>query len=67
MTDSLMTVKDVAKYLKVEESTIYTWAKDGRIPGIKLGHFWRFKKDDIDRWLEENKRDEGRNGSAPGS
>jgi len=53
MTDSLMTVEDVAKYLKVEESTIYTWANQEKIPAIKISHFWRFKKGSIDQWLEE--------------
>ena len=53
MADSLMTVEEVAKYLKVEESTIYTWANQGKIPAIKISHFWRFKKEDIDKWLEE--------------
>jgi len=57
MTDSLMTVEEVAKYLKVEQSTIYTWAKEGKIPGIKIGRFWRFKEEDIDKWLEQRKNE----------
>ena len=56
MADTLMTVEEVAKYLKVEESTVYTWAKLRKIPAIKIGRFWRFKKEDIDRWLEERKK-----------
>ena len=56
MADSLITVQEMAKYLKVEESTIYTWAKDGKLPGIKIGRFWRFKKEDINKWLEEKKK-----------
>ncbi len=55
MVDPLMTVGEVAQYLKVEESTIYTWANQGKIPAIKIGHFWRFRKEDIDKWLEERK------------
>lgn len=57
MADCLMTVEEVAKYLKVEQSTIYTWAKEGKIPAIKIGRFWRFKKEDIDKWLEERKNE----------
>ena len=53
MTDSLMVAEEVAKYLKVEESTIYTWANQEKIPAIKIGHFWRFKKEDIEQWLKE--------------
>ena len=52
-----MTVEEVAKYLKVEQSTIYTWAKIGKIPAIKIGRFWRFKKEDIDKWLEKRKNE----------
>jgi len=57
MADSLMTVEEVAKYLKVEQSTIYTWAKEGKLPSIKVGRFWRFKKEDIDKWLEDLKNE----------
>ncbi len=57
MADSLMTVEEVAKYLKVEESTIYTWARKGKIPAIKVGHFWRLKKEDIDKWLDKRKNE----------
>lgn len=57
MTDALMTVEEVAKYLKVEESTVYTWARKRNIPAIKIGRFWRFRKEDIDRWLEERKNE----------
>ena len=55
MADSLMTVEEVAKYLRVEESTVYTWAREGEIPAIKVGHFWRLKKQDIDEWLEKKR------------
>ena len=56
MADSLITVQEMAKYLKVEESTIYAWAKEGKLPGIKMGRFWRFKKKDINKWMEEKKK-----------
>ena len=55
MTDTLMTVEEVAKYLKIQESTVYTWARQRKVPAIKIGSFWRFRKEDIDRWLEERK------------
>ena len=58
MDDSLTTVEEVAKYLKVEESTVYTWAKKGKLPGMKVGRFWRFKKEDINEWLEEKRKKE---------
>lgn len=49
----LMTVEDVASYLRVAERTIYDWAQKGDIPCGKLGASWRFRRSDIDKWLEE--------------
>ena len=48
----LMTVEDVASYLRVAERTIYDWAQKGDIPCGKLGASWRFRRTDIDKWLE---------------
>lgn len=49
----LMTVEDVASYLRVAERTIYDWAQKGDIPCGKLGASWRFRRADIDQWLAE--------------
>ena len=53
MDSDLMTVEDVAGYLRVAERTIYDWAQKGEIPCGKLGSSWRFRKTDIDQWLAE--------------
>lgn len=47
----IMTIEDVADYLRVSEQTVYDWAQKGELPGGKLGDDWRFKRDDIERWL----------------
>ena len=47
----LMTVREVAKYLRVKPSTIYEWAKDGKIPAAKVGRLWRFHREEIDAWV----------------
>jgi len=53
----IMTVKEVASYLKMKPVTIYKLAKEGRIPAFRVASFWRFKKDLIDKWLaDESKR-----------
>lgn len=53
MTDSdVMTLEEVAAYLKVTPQTIYTWAQEKRIPAAKLGKEWRFKRSVIDRWFD---------------
>lgn len=56
-SERLMTLQDVAEYLQIKERTIYSWVQNGKIPGFKLGNTWRFKREDIDLWIEERKRD----------
>ena len=52
MNGGLMTIEDLAGYLKVTRRTIYDWLKQNKIPAIKLIGQWRFKRDKIDAWLE---------------
>ena len=47
----ILTIDEVAEYLRVKKRTIYDWAKKGKIPAIKTVGQWRFKKDQIDGWL----------------
>jgi PTS system nitrogen regulatory IIA component len=53
INQSLMTITELAGYLKVTRRTVYEWLKNGKIPAVKLVGQWRFKKDKIDQWLEE--------------
>ena len=48
----IMTVEEVAKYLKVKAQTVYKWAQQGQIPGTKLGKEWRFRKRILDEWID---------------
>jgi len=50
----LMTVEEVARYLRVTKKTLYRLLKQGRIPATKVGHQWRFDKNSIDEWLHQN-------------
>jgi excisionase family DNA binding protein len=52
--EDIMTLEEVAKYLKVKPQTIYAWAQDGKIPAAKLGKEWRFRKSIIDIWFNEH-------------
>ena len=54
--DTILTLEEVAKYLKVSERTIVDWATNGKIPGGKLGNSWRFRQGDIDNWINEKLR-----------
>jgi len=55
MNDQIMTLKEVAEYLKLAEKTTYRLAAGGKLPGFKVGGSWRFKRVDIEQWIEENK------------
>jgi PTS system nitrogen regulatory IIA component len=52
--DEIMTIEEVAKYLKLKPQTIYTWAQKGKIPAAKLGKEWRFKRAVIDKWFNQH-------------
>ena len=52
--EEIMTLEEVAIYLKVKPQTIYTWAQEGKIPAAKLGKEWRFRRSVIDRWFNEH-------------
>lgn len=56
MSDQILTLKEVAEYLKLAEKTAYRLAAEGKLPGFKVGGSWRFKKVDIDQWIEEKKK-----------
>ena len=53
----IMTVKDLALYLKISEKTAYRFALEGKIPGFKVGSAWRFRKGEIDQWIEKQRKD----------
>ncbi len=53
--NDLVTIKDVAEFLKVAEKTIYRMAAEGKIPAYKVGGSWRFKRAEIEVWLEKQK------------
>ena len=50
--ESLMTIEEIASYLKVKKRTVYDWVKKGKIPAIKTVGQWRFKREKIDQWLD---------------
>lgn len=52
--NEIMTLEEVAAYLKVKPQTIYTWAQEKKIPAAKLGKEWRFKRSIIDEWFNQH-------------
>lgn len=53
MEDDILTIEEVAKYLRVSERTVYDWAQKGEIPAGKIGTVWRFKKTEIEKWVND--------------
>ena len=53
MTDEILTLKEVAEYLKLAEKTAYRLAAEGKLPGFKVGGSWRFKREEIEKWIAE--------------
>jgi PTS system nitrogen regulatory IIA component len=51
--NEILTIEEVATYLRLTPQTIYKWAQERKIPAAKLGKEWRFRKSIIDRWLDD--------------
>ena len=55
MTDSILTLPEVAVLLKVADKTVYTMAQRGQLPAFKVRGQWRFKRSDLEQWMEDQK------------
>lgn len=68
MADSpgnVLTIEELADYLKISKSTLYKLAQSGVLPGIKVGRHWRFHREAVDEWLKSHadqlKKEESKN------
>ncbi len=52
--NEIMTIEEVAAFLRMKPQTIYTWAQEKKIPAAKLGKEWRFKRSVINRWFNQH-------------
>lgn len=50
----IMTLDEVAQYLKAGKRTVYRLAAEGKLPAFKLGGTWRFRRSDLDAWIAAN-------------
>lgn len=57
METDIITIRELASYLKMAEKTLYRLAAEGAVPAFKVGASWRFRKSEIDKWIkgQENK------------
>ncbi len=64
MNTDIMTVREVAAYLKITEKTAYRLTAEGKIPGFKVGGAWRYRRTEIDTWIDRqsNVNDNGSRG-----
>ena len=58
MEHTIMTVREVAEYLRLSEAKVYRLVNEGQLPVVRLGKTWRFRKDLLDEWLAEQSRQE---------
>lgn len=54
---AVLTIDELAAYLRIPKSTLYKLVREGKIPSQKIGRHWRFGKQAIDRWLDDTRRD----------
>jgi len=55
MEDTFLTTEEVLEYLQVNLRTVYRLIKAGKIPAVRVGRQWRFRKRDIDAWLDSQR------------
>ncbi len=60
MTDEILTLKEVAEYLKLAEKTAYRLTAEGKLPGFKVGGSWRFKQSEIEAWIKKQLNQSGK-------
>jgi excisionase family DNA binding protein len=67
MDDVFLTTEEVLEYLQVNLRTVYRLIKAGKIPAVRVGRQWRFRKSDIDLWLEGQQTGTATRGGGTGS
>jgi len=55
MEDRWLSVEEIAAHLGVNRDTVYRWIEEKAMPGRKVGRHWKFKKAQVDRWVETGK------------
>jgi len=60
---ALLTIHELSQYLNIKRSTLYAWAAQGKIPHVKIHGLIRFKRDEVETWVESFQRED--EGKAP--
>ncbi len=51
MNDRWLSVEEIAQYLGISKDTVYSWLTTKRLPGHRVGRFWKFKTEEVDEWV----------------
>jgi len=54
--DTVLTITELSKYLKISRSTLYKLAQEGKLPAQKVGRHWRFHREAVDEWLGKSRQ-----------
>jgi excisionase family DNA binding protein len=54
--EELLTINELSRYLKISKPTLYKMVEKGNIPALKIANQWRFKKEDINMWIEKQRK-----------
>jgi len=58
MESRWLSVAEIAQYLGVVEETVYRWTRRKGLPAHRVGKLWKFKADEVDRWIKSGKANE---------
>ena len=53
--ERLMSIQELADYLQVDLSTLYGWSQRGVVPAMKVGKMWRYRRSEVDNWLDRQR------------
>ena len=53
--EAFLTTEEVLSYLKITPRTIYRLIRSGELPAVRIGRQWRFRRRDLDQWLERQR------------
>jgi len=52
-----LSLEEIANYLGIKRDTVYKWINEKSIPAHKVGHLWKFRKKEVDHWIESGGAD----------
>lgn len=55
MDDKWLSADEIAEYLGISKDTVYAWITNRKLPGHRIGRFWKFKRGEVDVWVRSGK------------